>query len=151
MSAELLAGVGVPLCAAATAVIVTVNLSPRIRLNNLFSLLASAVNWGAGLLMTAFIGLLSVQGLLGAGYDSAGGTGVGICNSVNKVPGIRAANVTDPDFARLAREHNDANVATLSGRFVDLDTNKAILDVFLSTGFEGGRHQNRVDKIMALD
>ena len=79
------------------------------------------------------------------------GTGIGMCMAANKIPGIRAANVTIPDFARLAREHNDANVVTLSGRFVDLDTNKAILGIFLEAGFDGGRHAIRVGKINALD
>ena len=50
-------------------------------------------------------------------------------------------------FAQLCREHNDANVATLSGRFVDLEDNKHILEVFLSTDFAGGRHAARVEKI----
>ena len=79
------------------------------------------------------------------------GTGIGMAIAANKVPGIRAANVTTPEFAKLAREHNDANVVALSGRFVDLDTNKAILDAFLSTPFGGGRHAGRVKKIMDIE
>ena len=51
----------------------------------------------------------------------------------------------------MAREHNDANIVTLSGRFVDVEENKRILDVFLSTDFGGGRHAGRVEKIMALE
>ena len=54
-------------------------------------------------------------------------------------------------FAALCREHNDANVITLSGRFVDLSANKEILKSFLSTEFGGGRHAGRVEKIMALE
>ena len=79
------------------------------------------------------------------------GTGIGMAIAANKVDGIRAANVTTPEFAQLAREHNDANVVTVSGRFVAPETNEAILDAFLSTPFAGGRHEARVAKIMALE
>ena len=79
------------------------------------------------------------------------GTGIGMAIAANKVHGIRAANVTTPEFAALSREHNDANVVTVSGRFVDLATNKAILDVFLGTEFGGGRHAGRVRKIADLE
>lgn len=79
------------------------------------------------------------------------GTGIGMAIAANKVKGIRAANVTRPEFAALAREHNDANVISVSGRFVDLDTNKEILDAFLGTDFAGGRHTGRVEKIMELE
>ena len=71
--------------------------------------------------------------------------------AANKVRGIRAANVTTPEFAALAREHNDANVVALSGRFVDGETNRRILDAFLSTDFGGGRHAGRVQKIAELE
>ena len=79
------------------------------------------------------------------------GTGIGMAIAANKVHGIRAANVTTPEFARLSREHNDANIVTVSGRFVDIDTNVQIVDAFLSTDFGGGRHAGRVEKIMALE
>lgn len=79
------------------------------------------------------------------------GTGIGMAIAANKVDGIRAANITSPAFAALCREHNDANVITLSGRFVDPSANKEILDTFLSTDFGGGRHAGRVEKIMALE
>lgn len=79
------------------------------------------------------------------------GTGIGMAMTADKVPGIRAANVITPEFASLCREHNDANIITLSGRFVDLATNKEILRIFLSTDFGGGRHEQRVNKMMALD
>lgn len=79
------------------------------------------------------------------------GTGIGMALAADKVAGIRAANIVSPQFAELCREHNDANVITLSGRFVDIDTNKEIVDVFLTTEFGGGRHGDRVAKIMALD
>lgn len=79
------------------------------------------------------------------------GTGIGMAMAANKVPGVRAANVITPEFAALSREHNDANVLTLSGRFVDLAGNQAILDAFTGTPFGGGRHAGRVAKIDALD
>lgn len=79
------------------------------------------------------------------------GTGIGMAVAANKVRGIRAANVTSPVFASLAREHNDANVVAVSGRFVDLATNREIVDAFLSTDFGGGRHAGRVEKIAALE
>lgn len=75
------------------------------------------------------------------------GTGIGMAMAANKISGIRAANVTTPEFALLSREHNDANVVALSARFVDESTNKAILDTFLTTPFGGGRHAGRVQKI----
>lgn len=79
------------------------------------------------------------------------GTGIGMSITANKIHHIRAANVTSVEFAQLAREHNDANVVTISGRFVDLETNKQIVDTFLTTEFAGGRHALRVAKIMNLD
>ena len=79
------------------------------------------------------------------------GTGIGMAMAADKVPGVRAANIVNTEFAALCREHNDANVLTLSGRFVGLEDNKEIVRVFLSTAFGGGRHAQRVEKIMALD
>lgn len=79
------------------------------------------------------------------------GTGIGMAMAADKVAGVRAANVITSQFAELCREHNDCNVITLSGRFVSLDENKAILDVFLETPFGGGRHAGRVAKMMAID
>lgn len=79
------------------------------------------------------------------------GTGIGMAIAANKINGVRAANIVSPAFAALCREHNDANVITLSGRFVDPSANKEILDTFLSTEFGGGRHAGRVEKIMALE
>lgn len=79
------------------------------------------------------------------------GTGIGMALAADKMVGIRAANVINTQFAELCRQHNDANVVTLSGRFVDLETNKQIVDTFLTTKFEGGRHAMRVAKIMRLD
>ena len=79
------------------------------------------------------------------------GTGIGMAVAANKVNGIRAANVTTPEFAALAREHNNANIVTVSGRFVDDETNRAIVKTFMETDFAGGRHEGRVAKIMALE
>ena len=79
------------------------------------------------------------------------GTGIGMAMAADKVPGVRAANIITPEFAALCREHNDANVITLSGRFVPLEENERILDTFFATDFGGGRHAGRVEKIMALD
>lgn len=79
------------------------------------------------------------------------GTGIGMQVAANKVHGIRAANVTMPEFAALAREHNNANVVTLSGRFVDLESNERIVETFLTTQFAGGRHERRVAKIMDIE
>lgn len=75
------------------------------------------------------------------------GTGIGMAIAANKVRGVRAANVTTPEFARLAREHNDANIVTVSARFVPVQVNEEILDAFLGTSFGGGRHADRVAKI----
>ena len=79
------------------------------------------------------------------------GTGVGMAIAANKVPGVRAAQVTDSDGARLSREHNDANVLTLGARTTSVVQALKIVNAFLETSFSGGRHQRRVDKIMALE
>lgn len=79
------------------------------------------------------------------------GTGIGMALTADKVPGIRASSITTPEFASLFREHNDGNVVCLSGRFVDVEVNKRIIETFLTTEFAGGRHVQRVEKIMAND
>lgn len=79
------------------------------------------------------------------------GTGIGMAIAANKVSGIRAANIVSAEFAALTREHNDANVITVSGRFVSEEENRKIIDTFLTTEFAGGRHAGRVEKIMALE
>lgn len=79
------------------------------------------------------------------------GTGIGMAMAANKVDGIRAAAVGDLESARLCREHNDANVLTLGGRLTPPDLAMAIVRLFLETSFAGGRHQRRVDKLMALE
>jgi ribose 5-phosphate isomerase B len=75
------------------------------------------------------------------------GSGNGIAMTLNRHRGVRAALCWLPEIARLARAHNDANVCALPARFIDSATAKQIVDVFLSTAFEGGRHQRRIEKI----
>lgn len=75
------------------------------------------------------------------------GSGNGINMTLNKHQGIRAALCWTPEIAHLARQHNDANVLVMPGRFITEDMAAAILDEFFSTAFEGGRHQRRIDKI----
>ncbi len=75
------------------------------------------------------------------------GTGIGISIAANKLPGIRAALCTEEYSARMARAHNNANVLCLGGRVTGPELAFAIVRSFLSTQFEGGRHQRRVDKI----
>lgn len=79
------------------------------------------------------------------------GSGIGIGIAANKVPGIRAAIVWDEDSARLSREHNDANVFAVGERLVPAERAERMLEVWLATPFEGGRHAQRVDKIRRLE
>lgn len=79
------------------------------------------------------------------------GTGIGISIAANKVSGIRAALVTDPAMAKLAKEHNNANVLALGGRLLDADKAKACVAAWLDASFEGGRHQRRLDKISGIE
>ena len=75
------------------------------------------------------------------------GSGEGISMTLNKHAHIRAALVWMPEIGRLARQHHDANVLVMPGRFIDFDMARAIMDEFLNTSFEGGRHERRVAKI----
>ena len=75
------------------------------------------------------------------------GSGFGISISVNRHPACRCALVSEPLSARLAREHNDANVIAMGARLVGGEMAKACVDVFLDTAFGGDRHQRRVDKL----
>ncbi len=75
------------------------------------------------------------------------GSGNGVAMTVNKYQEIRGALCWIPEIASLARQHNDANVLALPVRFIDEPTALAIVSAFLEADFEGGRHQNRVDKI----
>jgi ribose 5-phosphate isomerase B len=75
------------------------------------------------------------------------GSGIGISIAVNRNPACRCALVSDGLSARLAREHNDANVIAMGARLIGMETAKDCLDQFLATPFAGGRHQRRVDKL----
>jgi ribose 5-phosphate isomerase B len=79
------------------------------------------------------------------------GTGLGISMAANKVDGIRAALCTNEYMARMARLHNDANVLALGGRVIGTGSAEAIADAFLSTAFEGGRHAERLAKMMEIE
>lgn len=79
------------------------------------------------------------------------GSGLGASMVANKVPGIRCALCNEPYSAALSRQHNDANVLALGGRLIGKDMAAEILRVWLTTEFEGGRHQRRVDQIHALE
>ncbi len=75
------------------------------------------------------------------------GTGLGMSYTANRYPHVRAAVAWSPEVAKLAREHNDANVLVLPARFVSDEQGMSILKTWLDTPFEGGRHARRVDKI----
>ena len=75
------------------------------------------------------------------------GSGEGISMTLNKHQGIRAALCWMPEIAHLARQHNNANVLVMPGRFIGNDMAKDIMDEFFATDFEGGRHQKRIDKM----
>ena len=79
------------------------------------------------------------------------GTGIGVAISANKIPGIRAAVCHDVTTARLAREHNDANVLCIGARTTGATVAMDIVRTFLEAQFEGGRHQRRLDKITELE
>lgn len=79
------------------------------------------------------------------------GTGIGIALAANKVEGIRAASVSDPVSARLAREHNDANIICFGARIVGPEMARAILDAYLGAKFLGGRHADRVRLIHEIE
>ena len=79
------------------------------------------------------------------------GTGIGISISANKIHGVRCAVCSEPVSAALARQHNDANIIAMGARTIGPVMAEALVDVFLNTEFEGGRHQRRVDEIMKLD
>ena len=76
-----------------------------------------------------------------------GGSGIGESIAANKVSGIRSARCLTLDDARLAREHNNANVMSLGGRMLEEDHAKQMVDTFLTTDFEGGRHERRVNAL----
>lgn len=75
------------------------------------------------------------------------GSGNGISMTVNKHQGVRAALCWNKEIATLARQHNDANIISIPARFTTIPQAIEMVDIFLNTAFEGGRHQNRVEKI----
>jgi ribose 5-phosphate isomerase B len=79
------------------------------------------------------------------------GTGIGVSIAANKVPGVRAAVCHDLHTAEMSRRHNDANVLCLPGDALDQQQLETIVKLWLETGFEGGRHARRVEKLGALD
>lgn len=79
------------------------------------------------------------------------GTGIGMSLAANKVKGIRAAVCSDHFSAKYTRLHNDSNILCLGGRVIGIGTALELVDLFVDTQFEGGRHQLRVDKIMEIE
>ena len=79
------------------------------------------------------------------------GTGIGMSMAANKIKGIRAACCSDTFSAKFTRLHNDANVLCFGGRVVGPGLALQLVDAFLDNEFEGGRHQRRIDKVMALE
>lgn len=79
------------------------------------------------------------------------GSGIGMAIAANKIHGIRASQVVDEASARLSRSHNDLNVLSLAARLTAAEEARALVQIFLDTPFDGGRHQRRLDKISALD
>ena len=75
------------------------------------------------------------------------GSGIGISIDLNRMLGIRAALCSNEEIAKLSRNHNDANVLVLAGRFMNLKKSSSIIDIFLKESFEGGRHERRVNKL----
>ena len=92
--------------------------------------------------------------LLSGGYEFGilvCGTGIGISIAANKIKGIRCAVVANEYCAEMTKRHNNANMLSFGGRVIGSDLAKNILDAYLNAEFEGGRHQNRIDKISALE
>lgn len=78
------------------------------------------------------------------------GSANGVCITANKHQGIRAGLSFEPEVAKLIRQHNDANIIGIPARFVSLDVAKQMVELFIETPFEGGRHQTRVNKIACV-
>lgn len=96
-----------------------------------------------------------VAGAVSRGEAACGvlicGTGIGMSIVANKFPGVRAALVTDEFMARMAKEHNNANILVLGGRVLDAPTASRIVGIWLDAAYEGGRHQRRLDKIASIE
>lgn len=98
---------------------------------------------------------LAVAEAVSSGACDAGilmcGTGIGIGISANKVKGIRCAHVTDVFSAKATKEHNNANIIALGGRISSPELAKEMVKVWLEATYQGGRHQNRIDKIAMIE
>jgi len=98
---------------------------------------------------------LKVAELVARGAVESGilicGTGIGMSIAANKVPGIRAALVTEAFMAQMAKEHNNANILVLGGRVLDEQKACDLVGAWLDATFEGGRHQNRLDMISEIE
>jgi ribose 5-phosphate isomerase B len=79
------------------------------------------------------------------------GSGIGMSIAANKVAGVRAAVVSEVEAAKLSRQHNDANVVAIGSRLTPADRAAEIVRAFLTTAFDGGRHERRVDKIARIE
>jgi len=79
------------------------------------------------------------------------GTGIGMSIIANKFPGVRAALATDPFTAQMAKEHNNANILVLGGRVLQDDQARSMVTIWLDSPFDGGRHQQRLDKIHQIE
>lgn len=79
------------------------------------------------------------------------GTGIGISIAANKVKGVRAALCSDVYSAKMTKQHNNSNIICMGGRVIGRELAFMIVDAWLDTEFEGGRHQNRIDKIHAME
>lgn len=96
------------------------------------------------------VALLVIHGEADAGIVICG-TGIGISIAANKIPGIRAALVTTPQMAELAKQHNNANVLALGGRILSPELAESCVASWLDASFEGDRHQRRLDKISEIE
>ena len=79
------------------------------------------------------------------------GSGIGVSIAANKVKGARAALCMNEELAEMSRRHNDANILCLGARYIDFERAKSIIKVFLSTEFEGGRHERRIQEIKDIE
>jgi len=79
------------------------------------------------------------------------GSGIGMSIVANKFPGVRAAVVVNEFMAKMAKEHNDANILCIPARIVDMDTALKLIQIWLTAIFEGGRHKRRLDKITKIE
>jgi len=96
----------------------------------------------------------AMEGVLSGACDRAiliCGSGLGMAIVANKYPGVRATPCCDEYTAEMSRSHNDANCLTLGGRILPLDEALHIVKIWIETGFEGGRHRERLDKISAIE